>query len=496
MNLFAISNLLNSVLCMIVAVFALIAGRNRIYRLLMVFYILCAGWSFGAYLTTVFSAVEFKVLSWKLAYGAGFFLAPAFYHLASIIGESKKDHFILFAYGQAALFTLLSMVTPLIIPAHLNKVWDIDFPAQNVFLSSGITAYFFIATVTYIKLIHIFKTSNGRKREQALFFFWGCLLGFIGGTISLLPVFNVLFRPALGGSLGILISAMLIIYGMLRINILELEELVKAAHREKLVALGTLATSINHEIRNPLYIIQGLAQSYLANFREGLFLNKETALNKAEEVFQKAERQASRAMDIMKRFAMFAKQDAVPPDQPAPVDLNSVLADVLPLVSHELELAKIELGQHISPNLPPVQATRRYLEEILFNLIVNACQAIKACRSEESAALQPASFGSSLYEAQSVACHLERIEEFRTQGRIEIHATQQNNYINILIKDNGPGMDASQLSKIFEPFYTTKGEGTGLGLYITKQLVQKNNGKISVKSRMGEGTVFALEFKR
>ena len=73
---------------------------------------------------------------------------------------------------------------------------------------------------------------------------------------------------------------------------------------------------------------------------------------------------------------------------------------------------------------------------------------------------------------------------------------QEDGRISILVKDNGPGIPSDRIKQIFEPFYTTKEEGTGLGLYITKQLVEKNGGKISVKSKIGEGTKFVLEFKR
>ena len=81
-------------------------------------------------------------------------------------------------------------------------------------------------------------------------------------------------------------------------------------------------------------------------------------------------------------------------------------------------------------------------------------------------------------------------------GQIEINASQYNGTIQIKIEDSGPGIPADRLSQVFEPFYTTKQEGTGLGLYVTKHLVERNGGKISVKSQQGKGTAFVLEFKR
>jgi signal transduction histidine kinase len=81
------------------------------------------------------------------------------------------------------------------------------------------------------------------------------------------------------------------------------------------------------------------------------------------------------------------------------------------------------------------------------------------------------------------------------KGEIEFSAERQNGHVNIIIRDDGPGIPIDQVKKIFQPFYTTKEEGTGLGLYITRQLVERNSGQISVESTPGKGTVFLLKFK-
>ena len=168
----------------------------------------------------------------------------------------------------------------------------------------------------------------------------------------------------------------------------------------------------------------------------------------------------------MKRFASFAKQGVVCEPRPDQINLIAIFKDIEPLVRREFELEKIEFTKNIPKSIPGFNANRRDIEQILFNLIVNACQAMKE---------NPGG---------------------RAHSKIEITAAQNNGHVNVLIKDTGPGISEDRLKRIFEPFYTTKGEGTGLGLYITKQLVEKNGGKISVKSKVGQGTTFNLEFKR
>ena len=111
--------------------------------------------------------------------------------------------------------------------------------------------------------------------------------------------------------------------------------------------------------------------------------------------------------------------------------------------------------------MPHIVADRKQLQEIFFNITRNAEQAIKG------------------------------------SGEITIRAFQSNGKVQVEIEDTGEGISSRDLEQIFDPFFTTKepGKGTGLGLFIVKQIVEKNNGEISVKSREGKGTVFTLLFK-
>lgn len=289
------------------------------------------------------------------------------------------------------------------------------------------------------------------------------LYGFVMGSLSFLPVFGI---PLPQYNLLLLpLWQILLAYAMIRHRAFDLIEIAEAAQKDKLAAIGTLAASINHEIRNPLYIIRGLAGSFIANLQDGIYSNSQQAVDKAREMMTKVEEHSARAMDIMKRFAMFAKQGG----EPAPVacvSLNEVLEGVFPLISHEVQLEKINLIREIPESLSKISIDPRQGEEILFNLIINAFQSFK---NQSSRTGTP---------------------------EIKISAHQQNGSVFVEVQDNGPGIPKDRLKKLFEPFYTTRKEGTGLGLYITKQLVEKNLGEISVQSRLGEGTRFRLKLKR
>jgi two-component system NtrC family sensor kinase len=150
------------------------------------------------------------------------------------------------------------------------------------------------------------------------------------------------------------------------------------------------------------------------------------------------------------------------------VRVREVVARILPFVESELGLKKITILQNIPEELE-VFADIQSLEEIFINLIVNACQAMPDGGEIEISATMPSSPNLS-----------------RREGEEEIDK------VIITIRDTGPGLAQDQLKRIFEPFYTTKVSGTGLGLYVVKQLVEKNGGRIDIRSEVGIGTVFSI----
>jgi signal transduction histidine kinase len=235
----------------------------------------------------------------------------------------------------------------------------------------------------------------------------------------------------------------------------------EAAQREKMAVIGTLSAGINHEICNPLGIVRGQCEAFMLNLKEGLYKNKtkEELLEKAMTIMEKTIKEVDRATGVTKRLSSFAKPiKEIKVDEVKIIDeINEVMA----LVGHELKLEKIDVIKDIPENLPSITADRKQVEEIFFNLIRNAGQAIGE------------------------------------KGTITIKARSNGNgKVIIDIKDTGHGIPEDKIEQIFNPFYTTKepGKGTGLGLFIVRQIVEKNRGTISVKSKVGTGTTFTLEF--
>jgi signal transduction histidine kinase len=237
----------------------------------------------------------------------------------------------------------------------------------------------------------------------------------------------------------------------------------EAAQREKLAVIGTLSAGINHEIRNPLGIIKAQCETFVLDWQDGLLKGQpwQAILDRCLAIMQGAIYHIDRATAITRKLSSFAKPIREVSIQP--VSVAREVDEVLTLVGHDLALDKIEVRREMQPNLPPIMADRGQIEEILFNLIRNAGQAIEP----------PGTIWVRAYS------------KGETQVRIEI-------------ADTGCGIQADTLEKIFDPFFTTKepGQGTGLGLFIVRQIIERNKGRISVESAVGKGTTFFLDFPK
>jgi len=235
----------------------------------------------------------------------------------------------------------------------------------------------------------------------------------------------------------------------------------EAAQKEKLAVIGTLSAGINHEICNPLGIVKAQCEAFLLDLQDGILIGKspQEVLDRTSTIMQVALKQIDRATAITQKLSNFAKPIKEPTAQP--VSVAKEVDEVLALVGHDLNIQKIEIVKEMDPDVPDITADRRQFQEVLFNLIRNAGQAIKP------------------------------------PGTIWVRAhVQDGRHVRIEIQDTGSGMSPETLNKIYNPFFTTKepGKGTGLGLFIVRQIVERNRGRISVESTLGKGTTFSLEF--
>jgi two-component system NtrC family sensor kinase len=227
-----------------------------------------------------------------------------------------------------------------------------------------------------------------------------------------------------------------------------------------MAVIGTLSAGINHEICNPLGIARGQCEALLLNIKDGLYNDKspQELLEKAKEIMTKVIKETDRATAITKKLSGFAKPAKGEAEY---ISIDKEVDEVLALVGYELKLEKIEVEKRIEKDLASILADRKQFQEVLFNLIRNAGQAIGE------------------------------------KGKITLSAWSEKEKIFIDIQDTGSGIPEEKVKELFNPFFTTKepGKGTGLGLFIVRQVVEKNGGRIYLKrTKVGEGTTFTIEF--
>ncbi len=225
-----------------------------------------------------------------------------------------------------------------------------------------------------------------------------------------------------------------------------------ARQAEKLAALGTLSAGLVHELNNPIGIISSRIEVMLME-AEG-----QTIPPQLRDDLQVLHRNAERVARIAKGLLSFARRS---PGDRAPLNLNRVVEETLLLVQKQASKEGIQVRAALDPGLPPLLGDANALQQVVLNLVTNAREAMA-----DGGTLQ--------------------IETGPAPGR--------PGWVRLTIADNGPGIPAELLPKIFDPFYTTKAGGTGLGLSVSYGIIRDHQGQVEVQSEPGKGTTFALTF--
>jgi len=218
---------------------------------------------------------------------------------------------------------------------------------------------------------------------------------------------------------------------------------------EKLAAIGKVTAGIAHEINNPLNNIFLTAEVLADDMIE---MDDDERLEMVRDIFNEADR----AREVVRHLLEFSRSRK--PTSWEQVDLVDIEKRTLALLRNEFKIKQINCNTDFPKHKVVVLGNSNQLQQVFFNIILNAIQAMKP--------------GGVL------------------KVRILSHKGEEK--ATVEISDTGPGMSEDVIRHIFEPFFSTKSEGTGLGLSITKALVVLQNGKISLESEYGKGSIFRV----
>jgi signal transduction histidine kinase len=258
-----------------------------------------------------------------------------------------------------------------------------------------------------------------------------------------------LLLKRVGDHLGRLNAALRENQGLLEAGIAErTRELQEAQahvlHQEKMAAFGLLAAGIAHEVGNPLTSVSSLVQ----------MLQRRDGDAYAREKLALVAGQLHRIQAILHELRNFSRPAST---QWARVSLHDILDEALNIAKYYKRTKSRVLERHIPQELPPLHGVRDQLVQVFLNLILNA------------------------------------IDATDNGGKIAIHAEQHRGRLRVAVRDNGTGIDPGCAGRLFQPYFTTKRHGTGLGLFVTRKLVIDHGGTVTFESKAGEGTVFWVE---
>ncbi len=417
------------------------------------------------------------LLFWIKVQFAGFSILPAaLLHLASVYARryDKKRTLIFTAYALQSAFACFIFVQ-MSFAGLQQYFWGFSFSAgflPNVFLLSTL---FFIAAGIMLLRQHYRSLTVGdltKKRTKYLIVAF-CFAAF--SIVDVFPGYGIAIYPL--GYLAMLCFVISFTYAVVRYHNLvianhakeleiKIEEKTKEVSRVleelrtmqlklietgKISALASLSAGILHQISQPITAIHGFVK----------FMKKEM---KDTEPFYKAivimEEQSTYLKDMLEDLMELIRHREIKKEN---VDINPCIKRAVNLLTDELRIRRINWDTVLAENLPAVYADCVHLQQIFMNIIVNAMEALSALPK-----------GSTRY--------------------IKITSAHDNvkNQITVSFEDTGPGINKETQAQIFEPFFSTKAKGAGIGLALCKDLIAEHGGVIDIHSEENKGTTFIV----
>ena len=227
----------------------------------------------------------------------------------------------------------------------------------------------------------------------------------------------------------------------------------RLAHVARLGTLGEMAAGIAHELNQPLAAIANYTQAC-----QRLMAAGDMDAEELGQVLGRVTAQARRAGDVIQRLRAFVRRHT--PDR-RNRNANELIHEILPLVEMDCRSHEVDLTLEFQPDLPKVQVDGIQLQQVLLNLTRNAVEAMNACERGERRLL------------------------IRTRALNE-------DEVELAVEDAGPGVADSMLEQLFEPFFTTKPEGMGLGLSLSRSIIEAHGGTLRYDSQPERGSIFRI----
>jgi two-component system, LuxR family, sensor kinase FixL len=230
-----------------------------------------------------------------------------------------------------------------------------------------------------------------------------------------------------------------------------LEQKNELAHLSRVTTLGKLSGSLAHELNQPLTAILSNAQA-----AQRILSAEGVDLDEVREILKDIVADDKRAVEVIRRLGALLKKGEV---QKSALDVNEVVGDVLRLANHDLAVRSVIVHTELQPGLPPIIGDHVQLQQVLLNLIMNGCDAM----TREAAYDRTLSVRTELADRRDV---------------------------RVCVKDHGCGIPPNRIESIFDPFYSTKQQGMGLGLTVCRTIIVAHGGRLWASNNPDRGASF------
>jgi len=231
------------------------------------------------------------------------------------------------------------------------------------------------------------------------------------------------------------------------------QHLQQLAHVTRLSSMGEMATAIAHEVNQPLTAILSYTQACMRLLRSG-----NAPVQDVTDAMTRVAAEADRASQIIRHLRSLVRKEEA---QPLRLQINFLVREVVRLVQPEARQSAVEIRTELAEDLPPVMVDNIQVQQVLLNLMRNAIEAINSAAGDRRA-----------------------LRVVTRHGR--------DNTVETCVEDSGPGFDDETAGKLFEPFFTTKAQGMGIGLAISRSIIESHQGRIWASAVPGRGASFHL----
>jgi signal transduction histidine kinase len=506
LSAFSFSGILIAVTCVIMATAMFVFGRNRTNFIWGIFCLTVFVWGFGVYAIGRASSAGQALWYWRLAYVGVILIPPLFAHFVRIFLDRRVDLIVVYSYVLAGVYIALDLSTDFFIQTTHRMFGELYYLSPTNLYTSFVCFFIVLTVHSHYLLWQAYKKSEAQRRQQILFFLGGSSIGFFGGSFGFLPVYGLpvypymnvlialfpvimgyaifryqLFSPRviLGQTLvfaiwlfvgvrlslswgtpqalmdGILLGVVIVL------GILLIQSIIREANqRERLQQLNEIKSEYlafaSHQVKAPMTAVKGFATLIY----DGSY----------GEVPEKIKEAAGKIRDAANRMIMTVNnilnirriEEGKIEYHFATKDLNVLAFDVVEELRPLASAKGLTLTFEPTQELAATYIDEQYFRQVLQNIIENAIK-------------------------------------YTDLGSVAVRVSRDGQDVICSVVDSGRGMSRDDLAHLFEEFRRAPGatrtaDGTGLGLYLAKQIVDAHHGRIWAMSRgEGEGTTFFVQ---